>query len=189
MARFASPPAAAALRSPWSGRLLGVVMPTYGGTMMALVMPRFLGLYLAGWQMAAAAAVGSVTMGGAAVTAEWQRGRSRRIGQATASLRSAADGFQAALTEQIRDTITLAQQDLRRSLARSVSNRGRLLSAEVRAARIAAEDSGRTQDAVRDIDDDLVSIRALGRRALRVARLDGVEAPAGDVAQSWGRAS
>lgn len=173
VAQCTARPAASTASSPLSGRLLGVVMPTYGGTMMTLVIPRFLGLRLPVWGMLGGAAIGALTMGGAAIAGERQRQRARRNGESIAGLRTTMDTFQMTLTKQVRDGIRAAQQEVRRFVTAAASQQGQRLSAEAGAARRAAEDTRRTAEALREIDDDLGSLRDLRDRAVRIARRSG----------------
>jgi hypothetical protein len=174
VAQSAARPPRTAMRSPLSGRLLGIVMPTYGGTMMTLVLPRFLGLVLPLWLVIGSGVTGAVTMGSAAMAAERQRQRSRRGGEDIASLRSAMEGFQLALSKQVRDAVQVLRQDLRRSVGVAVSRQSRMLSGEARAARTAAQDASRTADAVRDIRQDLAALHEFRHRALQIAQSDGL---------------
>jgi hypothetical protein len=171
LAQLATRPHAEPSRAPVSGRLLTVVMPTYGGTMMALVLPRFFDILLPVWLIALSAAAGAFTMGGAALTAERQRQASRRNADTVGAIRSVVDASHMVLTKQIRTVVRALEQDLYRRLAAGVDHRVRLLSAEATAARRAAEELGHTDQAVVDIETDLASIHALRNRALQIARL------------------
>jgi hypothetical protein len=171
LAQLATRPQAEPGRAPLSGRLLGVVMPTYGGTMMALVLPRFFNILLPAWLIALSAAAGAFTMGGAAIAAERQRQTSRRNSEIVAAVRSVVDASQMALSKQIRAGVRALEQELYERLAAGVEHHVRLLSAEAAASRRAAEGLGNTDQAVVDIETDLASIHALRNRAVRIARL------------------
>jgi hypothetical protein len=146
-------------------------MPTYGGTMMALVLPRFFNILLPVWLIALSAAAGAFTIGGAALAAERQRQAGRRNAEFVAGLRSVVDASHMELSRQIRTGVRVLEQDLYGRLAAGAEHHVRLLSAEATAARRAAEALGRADQTVVDIESDLASIHALRNRALRIARL------------------
>lgn len=180
VAGLGSRPRALPGRPSLSGRLLGVVMPTYGGTMMALVLPRFFNLPMPGWLIAVSAAVGAMTMGGAAVAADRQRQVGQRSAEVVAAMRSVVDAFQMALVRQIRDSVRTLEQELYGCLAEGIEHQLRLLSAEAAAARRAADATGHTDQAVADIETDLSCLHTLRNRALRIAR--GTRSPVAEAA-------
>jgi hypothetical protein len=152
-------------RPPLPSRLLGVIMPTYSGMMVALVLPRLFGLRLPVWLIAAVAVAGAVAMGGAAFAGERQRQVSRRNAEAVGALRSTVDAFRMAVGKQIRDGIRTIEQQLHAGLGDAVNRQTRRLSAAADSARELAEDGPRTERALADIDLDLESIGELRHRA------------------------
>jgi hypothetical protein len=154
-------------RQPLSGRLLGVVMPTYSGMMVSLVLPRILGLRLPVWLIVVVAVLGAAALGGVAASGERQRHISRRRAEAGAELRSTVDALRMALARQLRDGVRLIEQQLDVSLGEAIAQHaGRLAAAA--SSRRAAENTGRTVDAVTEIESDLGSVRELQLRALRI---------------------
>lgn len=157
-------------RTPLPARLIGIIMPTYSGMMVSLVMPRLLGLKLPVWLIVILAVLGTLGMGGAAISGERQRQISRRKAEAAGELRSAVDALRMALTGQLRDGVRAAEQQLFPLLGEAVGRRARRLSDAAAASRRAVEDTGRTQNAVTAIESDLASIRELRLQALRLCR-------------------
>jgi len=153
-------------RQPLATRLLGVVMPTYSGMMVALVLPRLLGFRMPVWLMAGAAVAGAIAMGGAAVAGERQRQAGRRNAETVGDLRSAVDAFRLAVSKQLRDGIRSVEQQLRAGVGAAVAGETRRLADEAESLRATAEDSRRTEQAVTDIDLDLESVRELQLRVL-----------------------
>jgi hypothetical protein len=166
-------------RHPLSARLLGVVMPSYSGMMVALVLPRILGLRLPVWLIVVAAVLGAVAMGGAAVSGERQRQLSRRNAETAADLRATVDALRMALARQLRDGIRLLEQQLHTSLGEAVAQHGGRLSATATSSRRAVKDTRRTDGAVRAIEADLESVRELQLHALRIAQGAEVELGSG----------
>jgi hypothetical protein len=158
-------------RQPMPARLLGVVMPTYSGMMVALVLPRILGLRLPMWLIVVVAVLGALALGGAAMSGERQRQISRRHAEIAGDLRSSVDGLRMALARQLRDGVRALEQQLYTWLEAAIAQHGGRLSAAATASRRAAEDTGRTDDAVIAIDSDLASIRELQLR-LRALGMD-----------------
>jgi hypothetical protein len=146
-------------------RMLTVVMPTYGGLMMALVLPQFAGLALPGWLIAVCAVLGALSMGGAAVMVERQRQLDRRRSEANAVVRATVEQFQLALIQQTRDALRVLQRDLRRATTAAVNKRTSDLTATLNTARTAAETAHRASAALSDIGDDLNSVNELRHRA------------------------
>jgi hypothetical protein len=142
-------------------RLLGVVMPTYSGMMVALVLPRILGLRLPVWLMVVVAVLGALALGGAAMSGERQRQISRRHAEIAGDLRSSVDALRMALARQLRDGVRVLEQQQYTWLEAAIAQHGGRLSAAATASRRAAEDTGRTDDAVIAIDSDLATVREL----------------------------
>jgi len=158
------PPAASA-RQPLSPRLLGIVMPTYSGMMVALVLPRLFGLRLPLWLIGIVAVAGALAMGGAALAGERQRQASRRTAETIGDLRSTIDALRMAIGKQVRDGVRGIEQQLHAGVGEAVTRQTRRLSAAADASREVAEDSRRTEQALADIEVDLESVRELQVRA------------------------
>jgi hypothetical protein len=172
VARLHRRPHAAADRQPLSTRLLGIVMPTYSGMMVALVLPRLFGLRLPLWLILTVAVAGAVAMGGAALAGERQRQVSRRTAETVGDLRSTIDAFRMAVGKQVRDGVRAIEQQLHAGVGEAVSQQTRRLSAAADRSRGAAEDSRRTEQDLTDIDADLESVRELQLRAVRLVHGD-----------------
>jgi hypothetical protein len=157
-------------RQPLSTRLLGIVMPTYSGMMVALILPRILGVEMRAWLMVAVAVAGAAALGGAALAGERQRQVSRRNAATVGDLRSRIDAFRMAVGKQVRDGIRGIEQQLHAGVGEAVTRQTRRLSAAADSSREVAEDGGRTERALTDVDADLESVRELQLRALRLAR-------------------
>jgi len=166
--------------SSLSVRMLTVVMPTYGGLMMALVLPRFVGLVLHGWLLAICAVLGALSMGGAAVMVERQRQLDRRRSEANAVVRATVEQFQLALTKQIRDALRVLQRDLRRATTAAVTRRISDLTATLDTARTAADTAHRASAELSDIGDDLNSVKELRHRARSLLNPHPQQAPAAE---------
>jgi hypothetical protein len=160
-------PHGASDRPPLATRLFGIVMPTYSGMMVALVLPRLLGFQPSLWMTVAAAVVGALAMGGAAFAGERQRQASRRTAETVGDLRSTVDTFRMAIGKQVRDGVREIEKQLHAGVSEAVTRRTRRLSAAADSLRDAEEDSRRTEQSLRDIDADLESVRELRLRALR----------------------
>jgi hypothetical protein len=152
-------------RQPLSSRLMGIIMPTYSGTMIALVLPRLLGLRLPIWLIATVAVAGAFAMGGAAFAGDRQRQVSRRNAETAGDLRSALDAFRMAIGKQVRDGVRDLGQQLHAAVGEAVTGQDRRLSAEAETSRRMAEDSSRTEAALADVDADLASLGELRARA------------------------
>ena len=161
-------PPAASTRQPLSPRLLGIIMPTYSGMMVALVLPRLFGLRLPLWLIGVVAVAGAFAMGGAALAGERQRQASRRTAETVGDLRSTVDVFRMAVSKQVRDGIRGIEQQLHAGVGEAVTRETRRLSAAADSSRGVAEDSRRTEQALADIDLDLESVRELQLRAVRL---------------------
>jgi hypothetical protein len=168
VSRLRRRPRATTERQPLSTRLLGVVMPTYSGLMIALVLPRLVGIRLPMWLIVTAGVVGAIAMGGAAIAGERQRQAGRRNAETVGDLRSTVDAFRMAVSKQMRDGIRGVEQQLRDGVGEAVAAETRRLSDDAESLRAMAEDSGRTEQALTDIDLDLESVRELQLRALHL---------------------
>jgi len=157
-------------RQPLSTRLLGIVMPTYSGMMVALILPRILGVEMRPWLMVVVAVAGAVALGGAALAGERQRQASRRNAETVGDLRSRIDAFRMAVGKQVRDGVRGIEQQLHAGVAEAVARQTGRLSAAADSSRGVAGDSRRTEQALTDIDADLESVRELQLRALRLGR-------------------
>jgi hypothetical protein len=169
VARLYRRPHASSDRQPLSTRLLGIVMPTYSGMMVALVLPRLFHLELPLWLVVAVAVTGAVALGGAALAGERQRQVSRRNSRAVGDLRATVDAVRMALGKQVRDGVRGIEQQLRAGVGEAVTRQTRRLSGAADSLREMAEDSRRTQQALADIDVDLESVRDLRMRASQLA--------------------
>jgi len=169
VARLHPRPHSTSDKQPLPTRLLGIVMPTYSGMMVALVLPRLFGLRLPLWLILAVAVVGAVAMGGAAVAGERQRQASRRTAETVGDLRSTMDAFRMAVGKQVRDGIRGIEQQLHAGVGEAVTRQTRRMSAAADSFRGTAEDGRRTEQALADIDADLESIRELQLRAGQLA--------------------
>jgi hypothetical protein len=158
-------------RQPLSTRLLGIIMPTYSGMMVALVVPRLFGLRLPLWLILAVGVAGAMAMGGAAFAGERQRQAGRRTAETVGDLRSRIDAFRMAVGKQVRDGVRGIEQQLHAGVGDAVTRQTRRLSAAADSSREMAEDGRRTEQALTDIDVDLESINDLRLRALRLAQL------------------
>jgi hypothetical protein len=157
-------------RQPLASRLLGVVMPTYSGMMIALVLPRFFDLVLPIWLIVTVAALGALTLGGAALAGERQRQAGRRNAEAIGELRSAADAFRMTLSKQGRDVVRAVEQELHATVGEAVRQRTRRLSAEAAAMRDRAAECRNPEQALKDIETDLESVRELRSRARKLVQ-------------------
>jgi len=164
-------------RQPLATRLLGVIMPTYSGMMVALVLPRLFGLRLPLWVIVTVAVAGAAAMGGAALAGERQRQLSRRNAETAGDVRSRVDTLRMALSKQNRDGVRAIEQQLQSALDEAVGERTRRMAAAADSLREAADDADHTRQAIRDIDDDLASIHELRLRAGRLARLGRLARP------------
>jgi hypothetical protein len=151
--------------APVPARLLTVLMPSYGGLMMALVISRVLGLQLPIWLIAALAIAGALTLGGAAFSGERRRQLDRRRSEAMNMVRATVDEFQLALLKQVRDASRTLQKDLRDATAATVEKTGTTLREELDALETAATSARRRATEVSNISDDLSVLADLRRRA------------------------
>ncbi|MCE0766729.1 hypothetical protein LWC35_28045 [Pseudonocardia kujensis] len=159
------PPTGDAGRTPVPARLLTVVMPSYGGVMMAFVLTRFLGLAVPVWMLVTAACLGAVGLGGAALSGERKRGLDRRRGELRTAVRTMADEFQLTVGKQARDAARSANGELRRAVTAALTRRDDELDARLGAALSAVEGLEKLAADLTDIDDDIATIDGLRRRA------------------------
>ena len=157
-------------RPPLASRLLGVIMPTYSGMMIAIVLPRMFDLAMPIWLIVTVAVIGALTMGGAALAGERQRQAGRRSAETGGELRSTVDAFRMTLFKQARDAIRAVELELHAAIGDAVRQRTRRLSAEAAALRERAADCQRPDGALTDIDTDLESVRELGSRARKLVQ-------------------
>lgn len=155
-------------RQPLSTRLIGVIMPTYSGMMLSLVLPRLFGFGLPLVPTVALAVAGAFALGGAAMAGERQRQRSRRNVETAGDLRSTVDVFRMAVSKRVRDGTRSIEQQLYANLGEAVTSQTSRLSGAAESSRRAAEHSERTPQALTEIDLDLESIRDLLLRAQRI---------------------
>jgi hypothetical protein len=163
-------PRALSDRQPLSTRLIGVLMPTYSGMMVALVGPRLFGVAMSLWPTLAVAVAGAFGLGGAALAGERQRQRSRRNADSAVELRSLIDAFRMAVSKRVRDGIRAIEQQMHAGLNEAVTSQTRRLSSAAESSRRSAEESERLQQALTDIGLDLDSVRDLRQRAQLLSR-------------------
>jgi hypothetical protein len=163
-------PRALSDRQPVATRLIGVLMPTYSGMMVALVGPRLFGIGMSLWPTAAVAVAGSLGLGGAALAGERQRQRSRRNAESATELRSLVDAFRMAVSKRVRDGVRAIEQQMHAGLNEAVTSQSRRLSSAAESSRRSAEESERLQQALTDIGLDLDSVRELRQRAQRLSQ-------------------
>jgi hypothetical protein len=161
-------PRALSDRQPLATRLTGVLMPTYSGMMLALVLPRLFGFELSLVTTLALAVGGAFALGGSAMAGERQRQRSRRNAENAIDLRSTVDAFRMAVSKRVRDGTRSIEQQLYANLTEAVTRQTRQLSGAADSSRRMAENSGRGPEALNEIDLDLESIRDLLLRAQRI---------------------
>ncbi|MGY1624013.1 hypothetical protein ACI789_17590 [Geodermatophilus sp. SYSU D00965] len=158
-------------------RLLRVVMPSYGGIMMTFVLSRLMGVQLPGWVIAAAAVLGALATGGAALLGDRRRQLERRRSEARAMVRALLDDHQLVLAKQVRDTQRVLQSRLKTATSAVVSTHLRSLSERLDAAGTAAKGARRAADEIAGVDADLGSIATLRDRARALLEPPAGEAP------------
>jgi len=161
---------------PIPARLLTVVMPSYGGIMMALVTTHFLGIGLPGWVLGVLAGGGALVLGGASFSGERKRQLDRRRIDAVNAVRIELDEFQLALGKQIRDAARTLQQELRHATTAAVGARFDALGEELDSLRGAEADATKGAAGLDDLDADLhavIGLRDTARRMLSSARATG----------------
>jgi hypothetical protein len=129
--------------TPLTARVMTVAMPTYGGSMMALVVSRYVGLHLSMALVGGIAGLLAVLMGGSALAGDRSRMLDRRRGEAKMAVRSHVDDFSSAMTKQVRDTLRAWHAELRTATAAGVT-------ARLQEARRELEAEERLADAERD---------------------------------------
>jgi hypothetical protein len=165
VAGLSDPRPSGAGRAPIPARLLTVVMPSYGGIMMAVVGTRLAGIQVPGWALAVGAVVGALALGGAALSGERKRGLDRRRGEARTAVRTMVDEFQMALGKQVRDAARSANAHLRRDTVAAVNRMEEEAAAQLASATAAVDELARLSADVADVDDDIATVRDLRRRA------------------------
>ncbi|MDT7702394.1 MAG: hypothetical protein QOJ30_4719 [Pseudonocardiales bacterium] len=165
VAGLSDPRPSGAGRAPIPARLLTVVMPSYGGIMMAVVGTRLLGFQVPGWALAVGAGVGALALGGAALSGERKRGLDRRRGEARTAVRGMVDEFQMALGKQVRDAARAANTHLRRDTTAAFNRMEEDAAAQLTSAKAAVDGLARLPADVADVDDDIATVRDLRRRA------------------------
>ncbi|MHA6795093.1 hypothetical protein ACVGVM_16490 [Pseudonocardia bannensis] len=143
------PPAAD--RGPLAARGRTLLMSSYGGAMMTLILPRYAGLNIPMWVIAAAAAVAGLLMCGAALSGERKRQLDKRRGQAKALVRHCTDGFLLSAGKHTRDALRYGQQQLRDECATRTAERQRPTPPP--------REPGRPARPAAGPDDDLAALR------------------------------
>lgn len=105
------------VRRPLAARTRSLVMSTYGGLMMALLLPRLAGVSLPAWVVVAGALATALLLGGATLSGERRRQLETSRTRAKARVRGCADGFLLAATKHAKDTLRRSQQHLRTECA------------------------------------------------------------------------
>ncbi|KUL42008.1 hypothetical protein [Actinoplanes awajinensis] len=169
-------------RQTMATRLVSVLMPAYSGIMIALIVPRFLGLAMPYWLSTAVAASGAIALGGTALAGEKQRQRSRRNSESAAELRSLIDTFRMAVGKRARDGIRAIELQMQGGLSEAVTNQSQRLLAVAEASRRSAQAGEQPEQALTAIDLDLAFIGELRERTQRLshpqrALPDGGEQP------------
>ncbi|MFI1993552.1 hypothetical protein [Actinoplanes sp. NPDC020271] len=157
-------------RQTMATRLIGVLMPAYSGIMIALIVPRFLGLAMPYWLSTAVAASGAIALGGTALAGEKQRQRSRRNSESAAELRSLIDTFRMAVGKRARDGIRAIEWQMQAGLSEAVTNQSQRLLAVAEASRRSAQAGEQPERALAAIDLDLALIGELRERTRRLSR-------------------
>ncbi|MEU7812604.1 hypothetical protein [Pseudonocardia sp. NPDC049154] len=165
VALIAEPPPGDAGRTPIPARLLTVVMPSYGGIMMAFVLTRFLGVAVPVWMLVTGACLGAIGLGGAALSGERKRGLDRRRAEVRTAVRTMVDEFQLTVGKQARDAARSANAELRRAITTALTRRDDELDRRLGAAVSAVEGLEKVAADLTDIDDDIATIDGLRRRA------------------------
>jgi hypothetical protein len=172
-------------RTPLPAKLLTVMMPAYGGVMMALVLSHYVGVKLPAWVIGTCAVVGALALGGAALSGERGRQLEQRRAEAVTAMRITGDEYQVALSKQVRDGGRVLQQELRRSTADAVTRLGARLSREVELAQAAADAARNAPGELDNIDNDLATLAEL--RGDAEGLLDQTRAPAPNLTLLPGR--
>ncbi|WP_433505696.1 hypothetical protein ACQP04_03890 [Pseudonocardia halophobica] len=165
VALIEEPPAGDAGRTPIPARLLTVVMPSYGGIMMAFVLTRFLGVAVPVWMLVTGACLGAIGLGGAALSGERKRGLDRRRADVRTAVRTMIDEFQLTVGKQARDAARSANAELRRAVTAALTRRDDELDSRLGSALSAVEGLEKVAADLTDIDDDIATIDGLRRRA------------------------
>jgi hypothetical protein len=169
VATLSAPPVSNAGRPPVPARLLGVVMPSYGGIMMSLVLTRVFHVAMPLWVLVAGAVTAALALGGAALTGERKRALDRRRQEARTGARAVVDEFQIVLVKQLRDASRTAQTTLRRAAGAAVTAREKATTSRLEGVRRSVDELRDKGRAIRAVDNDLGSVADLRRRARRLA--------------------
>ncbi|AEV87149.1 hypothetical protein ACWT_6132 [Actinoplanes sp. SE50] len=156
-------------RQTMATRLVGVLMPAYSGIMIALIVPRFLGLAMPYWLSTAVAASGAIALGGTALAGEKQRQRSRRNSESAAELRSLIDTFRMAVGKRARDGIRAIERQMQAGLSEAVTDQSQRLLAVAEASRRSAQAGEQPEQALAAIDIDLAFIGELRERTRQLS--------------------
>jgi hypothetical protein len=154
---------------PVPARLLRVVMPSYGGIMMSLVLTRVFHVAMPLWILVVGAVTAALALGGAALTGERKRALDRRRQEARTGTRAIVDEFQIVLVKQLRDASRTAQTALRRTAGAAVTAREKATTTRLEDVRRSVDELRDTGRAIGAVDNDLASVADLRRRARRLA--------------------
>ncbi|GAA2861086.1 hypothetical protein GCM10010472_18010 [Pseudonocardia halophobica] len=156
-------------RMPVPARMARIVMPSYAGIMMSLVLTRVFHVTMPLWILITGAVVAALALGGSAVAAERKRSLDRRRQEARTRNRAVVDEFQIVLVKQLRDASRTAQTTLRRAAGTAVTARERETTAQLEEVRRTVEELRDTSRAIKAVDADLTSVADLRARARRLA--------------------
>ncbi|WP_433506886.1 hypothetical protein ACQP04_10645 [Pseudonocardia halophobica] len=156
-------------RMPMPARMARIVMPSYAGIMMSLVLTRVFHVTMPLWILITGAVVAALALGGSAVAAERKRSLDRRRQEARTRNRAVVDEFQIVLVKQLRDASRTAQTTLRRAAGTAVTARERETTAQLEEVRRTVEELRDTSRAIKAVDADLTSVADLRARARRLA--------------------
>jgi hypothetical protein len=163
------PPSSGNGRMPVPARMARIVMPSYGGIMMSLVLTRVFHVAMPLWILVTGAVTAALALGGSALAAERKRSLDRRRQEARAGFRAVVDEFQIVLVKQLRDASRTAQTTLRRAAGAAVTAREKATTEQLEALRRSVDELRDTGRAIRAVDADLASVADLRRRARRLA--------------------
>ncbi|MFR9804763.1 hypothetical protein ACL02T_21125 [Pseudonocardia sp. RS010] len=166
-----APPPVASDRGamPVGARLSRIVMPSYGGIMMSLVLTRVFHVAMPLWVLITGAVTAALLLGGSAVAAERKRSLDRRRQEARAGTRAVVEEFQIVLVKQLRDASRTAQTTLRRAAGAAVTAREKATTTRLEGVRRSVDELRDANRAIRAVDDDLASVAELRGRARRLA--------------------
>lgn len=156
-------------RMPVPARMARIVMPSYAGIMMSLVLTRVFHVTMPLWILITGAVAAALALGGSAVAAERKRSLDRRRQEARARNRAMVDEFQIVLVKQLRDASRTAQTTLRRTAGAAVTAREKATTTRLEDVRRSVEELRETSRAIKAVDADLTSVADLRGRARRLA--------------------